>query len=119
MNLYLNAIAQTIFDKKGFNILALDIQDCSNLTDYVLIAEGNLEKHVTAIAQAVIDQLQKMGLKAERVEGLREGDWVVIDYVHIMVHLFKPGLRDKYQLEALWHKGQIVDLQIDVNAVSK
>lgn len=115
---YLNAIAQTIFDKKGFNILALDVREISSLTDYVIIAEGNIEKHVSSIAQAIIENLEKLGQKSVFVEGLKEGDWVVIDYLQIMVHLFMPGLRDKYQLEQLWKQGQIVDLQIDVSPKS-
>ncbi|MBS0603652.1 MAG: ribosome silencing factor [Verrucomicrobia bacterium] len=112
---YLNSIAQAIFDKKGFNILALDVHEISSLTDYVIIAEGNIDKHVAAIAQAIIDQLEQLGQKPVYVEGMKDGDWVVIDYLHIMVHLFMPGLRDKYQLEQLWKEGHIVDLQIDVN----
>jgi ribosome-associated protein len=111
---YLNAIGQAIFDKKGSNILALDVHAISTLTDYVVIAEGNIEKHVAAIAQAIIDRMQQLGQTPVIVEGLKTGDWIVIDYLNIMVHLFMPGLRDKYQLEQLWKEGQIVDLQIDV-----
>lgn len=113
---YLNAIAQTIFDKKGSNILALDVREISSLTDYVIIAEGNVDKHVIAIAQAIIERLQQLGYPPIYVEGIKTGDWVVIDYMHIMVHLFMPGLRDKYQLEQLWREGEIVDLQIDVKS---
>ena len=115
---YLNAIAQAIFDKKGFNILALDVREISNLTDYVVIAEGNVDKHVSAIADAIIRHLQELGQRATYVAGLKDGDWVVIDYLNIMVHLFMPGLRDKYQLEQLWKEGHIVDLQIDVSKSS-
>ncbi len=111
---YLNAIGQAIFDKKGSNILALDVRGISTLTDYVIIAEGNVDKHVISIAHAVIENLEKIGQKPLRVEGLRSGDWVVIDYLNIMVHLFMPGLRDKYQLEQLWREGHVIDLQIDV-----
>jgi ribosome-associated protein len=113
---YLNAIAQTIFDKKGSNILALDIREISTLTDYVVIAEGNIDKHVIAIAQAIIDRLQELGQIPLYVEGIKTGDWVAIDYLHIMVHIFMPGLRDKYQLEQLWREGHIVDLQIDISS---
>jgi ribosome-associated protein len=112
---YLNAIAQAIFDKKGSNILALDVHEISTLTDYVIIAEGNIDKHVIAIAQGVIDHLEKLGQTPIYVEGLKTGDWIVIDYLHIMVHLFMPGLRDKYQLEQLWREGHIIDLHIDVS----
>jgi ribosome-associated protein len=113
---YLNAIAQAIYDKKGVNILALDVHEFSSLTDYVIIAEGNMDKHVIAIADAVIAQLEKLGQTSLYTAGLQTGDWVVIDYLNIMVHLFMPGLRDKYQLEQLWREGHIVDLQIDVNS---
>jgi ribosome-associated protein len=112
---YLNAIAQAIFDKKGSNILALDVHEISNLTDYVIIAEGNIDKHVISIAHGVIEQLEKLGLTPVYVEGMKTGDWVVIDYLHIMVHIFMPGLRDKYQLEQLWREGHIIDLQIDIS----
>ncbi len=112
---FLNAIAQAIFDKKGFNILALDVREISTLTDYVIIAEGNIDKHIISIANGVIDQLEKIGQTPIYVEGMKTGDWVVIDYLHIMVHLFMPGLRDKYQLEQLWREGHIVDLQIDIS----
>jgi ribosome-associated protein len=113
---YLNAIAQTIFDKKGSNILALDVRGISTLTDYVIIAEGNIDKHVIAIANAIIQHLQQLGQPPMYVEGIKTGDWTVIDYLHIMVHLFMPGLRDKYQLEQLWREGHIIDLQIDVTS---
>jgi ribosome-associated protein len=113
---YLNAIAQTIFDKKGSNVLALDVRGISTLTDYVIIAEGNIDKHVIAIARAIIDRLQQLGQSPMYIEGIKAGDWVVIDYLHIMVHIFMPGLRDKYQLEQLWREGHIVDLQIDVTS---
>src|SRR5688572_21562037 len=57
----LNRIAQAIFDKKGMNILGLDVRGVSTLTDYVIIAEGNVDRHVVAIASAVIDVLKKEG----------------------------------------------------------
>ena len=112
---YLNTIAQAIFDKKGFNILALDVRGVSTLTDYVLIAEGNVDKHVKTIAGSIIASMEALGQAPSYVEGTKSGDWVVIDFLHIMVHLFMPGLRDKYQLEQLYREGEIVDLQIDVH----
>lgn len=108
----LNGIAQLIFDKKGFNILALDVQGISTLTDYFLIAEGNVDQHVIALAKQVIEALKKEGDVPLHVEGLDQGDWVVIDYLEIVIHLFKPGLRDKYRLEELWRDGKIIDLNL-------
>jgi len=110
----LDMIAQSIFDKKGFNILALDVRGISTLTDYYLIAEGNVERHVVALAKAVIEKLKGVGEAVAHVEGLETGDWVVLDYLTMVVHLFAPGLRDRYCLEELWHEGKVVDLRIEV-----
>jgi ribosome-associated protein len=109
----LNAIAQAIFDKKGFNILALDVRGVSSLADFVIIAEGTVDKHVKAISLSIMDVLKARGISPLYKEGLTTGDWIVLDYMDIMVHLFGPGLRDKYLLEQLWRDGTIVDLQID------
>lgn len=109
----LNTIAQVIFDKKGSNILALDLRGVSTITDYVVIAEGNVDRHVIAIANAVEQALAEIGVKTVHTEGLQVGDWVVLDYLQVMVHLFMPGMRDKYQLEKLWKEGAIVDLRIE------
>jgi ribosome-associated protein len=119
VNLILNSIAQTIYDKKGSNILALDVREFSSITDYVIIAEGNVDRHVVAIAAAIMDTLEKLGEKAVYVEGMQTGDWVVLDFIGVMVHLFMPGLRERYQLEQLWREGSIVDLQINVSEEPK
>ncbi|MCP5469380.1 MAG: ribosome silencing factor [Chlamydiales bacterium] len=111
----LDLIAQTLFDKKGFNILAIDVREISTLTDYYVIAEGNVDKHVTALGKAVIKRLKDEGDQPAHVEGLESGDWVVIDYIGVVVHLFKPGMREKYRLEELWHEGKVVDLEIEVS----
>lgn len=110
--LILNKIAQAIFDKKGINILALDVREISTITDFVIIAEGNVDRHVIAIAQNIQKEMESIGESPIYIEGLQHGDWVVVDYLEVMIHLFMPGLRDKYQLEKLWKEGKIVDLNI-------
>lgn len=112
----LSSAAQAIFDKKGFNILALDVHGVSSLTDYVLIAEGNVDRHVIAIAHEVIEALEKQGEKPIHVEGIEAGDWVVIDYLDYMIHLFMPGLREKYRLEEIFRDGKILDLNLNLNS---
>lgn len=113
-----NLIAQTIYDKKGVNILALDVRGISTLTDYVIIAEGNVDKHVVAIADAILNALEEVGYECVQKEGMLTGDWVVLDFLNIMVHLFMPGLRDKYRLEDLWKDSQILDLQINTDPLN-
>lgn len=115
----LNHIAQVIYDKKGSNILALDVRGLSQMTDYLLIAEGNVDRHVISIAQAIVSELERtIGEPPLRIEGLQVGDWIVLDYSEVVVHLFQPGLREKYSLEKLWNEGQIIDLNIDIKAAS-
>ncbi len=108
----LNTIAQVIHDKKGTNILALDVKGLSSITDYLVIAEGLVDRHVSGIAQAIIETLADDGIFPIHKEGLQEGDWAVLDYGEVMIHLFKPGFREKYSLERLWQDSKLVDLEI-------
>jgi ribosome-associated protein len=116
----LDLIAQTIFDKKGTNILALDLRGISSLKDYAIIGEGHVDRHVIAIAHAIQKALGEQGIYPRHVEGFRTGDWIVMDYPSVMVHLFMPGMRDRYQLEELWKAASIVDVHISVtNSLGK
>ncbi len=110
----LNLSAQTIFDKKGFNLVALDIRDVSSITDYILIAEGNVDRHIIALANELEYVLKQEGEMSTHVEGKQSGNWVVLDYTHFIIHIFLPSIREKYQLEKLWATGTLVDLQLDV-----
>lgn len=116
--LRLDEIAQALFDKKGMNILALDVREISNFTEYYIIAEGNVERHVVALGKAVISQQSERGHTPFHVEGTATGDWVVIDFGHIVVHIFHPDLRERYALERLWSEGVIIDLNIQTQTNS-
>ncbi len=109
----LNSIAQMIYDKKGFNILVLDVHEICSMTDYFVIAEGNVDRHLQALSWTIMDQLNKEGLKPIHIEGLESGDWIVLDYMDFVIHLFLPDLREKYALEELWKDGKIIDVKIE------
>lgn len=111
----LSQIAQIIYDKKGFNILALDVKGISTITDYLLIAEGNVDRHTISMAKSILETLGGKGERPVHAEGLQTGDWIVLDFGEVVVHLFQPGLREKYSLEKLWNEGEIVDLSIDIS----
>jgi ribosome-associated protein len=108
-----NALGQILHDKKAVNLLALDVRHVSNMTQFFLIAEGNVDRHVQALAQAVVEELEKLSWPVHFVEGMEEGEWIVIDCWDVIIHLFVPELRQKYQLERLWERAEIVDLSID------
>lgn len=108
-------IVQAIFDKKGFNIIALDVQGVSTVTDYFIVAEGNSDRHVKALANTVVKLQKEKETIPLHVEGDSKGEWVVVDYGDIIIHLFTPGLRDKYSIESLWSAGNIIDVDIDMS----
>lgn len=108
--------SQIIYDKKGLNILALDVGSFSSIIDYLVIAEGNVERHVMAIAHEIVKELRDTyDIRPHHVEGLSEGDWVLIDYCDFIIHLFMPGMREKFQLENLWSEGKVVDLHLSLS----
>lgn len=109
----LNYIAQTLFDKKGFNILVIDVRNISTMTDFCVIAEGNVDRHVKALAMTLRDAMKKHEGRGHcHMEGEQAADWIVLDYGDIVIHLFTPEMREKYNLEDLWKKGQVVDVKI-------
>lgn len=107
-------LAQLIYDKKGSNIIALDVREVSLVTDFILIADGNVERHVVALAKEILDFFGKKGIKPVHSEGMGNGDWIVLDYMDLAIHLFIPKMRQKYQLERLWADGEIIDLEFSV-----
>jgi len=111
----LDIIAQAIFDKKGSNIFAMDVRGLTTITDYFVIAEGNVDRHVKAIGDAVIEAMDKAGHKVIYVDGRGFADWMVIDFGDVFVHLLTPGAREKYRLEMLWSEGKIIDVNIDIS----
>jgi len=119
MHSILTTIAQSIFDKKGFNILLLDVQGICTMTDYFVIAEGNVDRHVKALSLHIKHAMDDQGMHPFHVEGEREGDWVVIDYGDIVIHLFTPELREKYALEEMWKEGKIVDVKLNTKRIEE
>ena len=89
-------------DRKGADMLAMDLRGISNATDYFLLVSGTSDQHVRSIAEHIIEELKKEDVRPSHVEGLRAGRWVLIDYIDFVVHVFHPAARDFYQLERLW-----------------
>lgn len=104
------AIVQMIENKLGKNIFAIDIRGVSTLCDFCIVAEGTVDRHVIAIAHSIEDEMRKLGHKSTVVEGMQEGNWVILDYLNVMVHILTPAFREKYRLERLWQEGTIIDL---------
>jgi ribosome-associated protein len=100
-----NEVARAVdqlFERKALEVTLLDLRGISSATDWFLIATGTSDTHVRAIADSVIDELKKEGIRPLNVEGEREGRWVLVDYFDFVVHVFHPTARAFYQLERLW-----------------
>jgi len=89
-------------DRKGEAMVVLDLRGISDATDFFLLVSGTSDMHVRSIAEHVLGELKKEGVRPSHVEGLRSGRWVLIDYIDFVVHVFHPAAREFYQLERLW-----------------
>ncbi len=98
----LERAATLALERKAFDVLSLDLRGISSATDYFLLASGTSDVQVKAVAEHIIDELRKEGVRANHVEGLDSGRWVLIDYIDLVVHVFHVSTREFYQLEELW-----------------
>jgi len=102
----INSVLETVMtcldDSKAEEITTIDIQDKSALADYMVIASGRSNRHVSAVADHLLRELKSTGHKSIKVEGLQNADWVLIDIGDIVVHLFRPEVREFYALEKMW-----------------
>src|SRR5215470_9008623 len=89
-------------DAKAENIVTIDIKDKSSIGDYMVIASGRSDRHVGAVAEQVQRRLKEEGLGRARIEGQPQCDWVLIDISDIIVHVFRPEVREFYNLEKMW-----------------
>lgn len=95
--------ADAIYDKKGLDVELLEVGDLLAITEVFVIATGTSRTHVRAVADGVEEALaEKTGRKPLRREGADQGEWVLLDYGDVVVHLFQPEQRDFYGLERLW-----------------
>lgn len=98
----LETTLQSLEDSKAENIVSIDIQGKSPLADYMIVASGRSHRHVAAVAEHLIRALKDAGLGNARVEGLSGADWVLIDAGDIIVHVFRPEVREFYNIEKMW-----------------
>lgn len=96
-------------DKKALEVKILEIKNISTIADYLVLATGLSDKQTQAIAESVRHGLKKFG-KPLDIEGLREGNWIVIDYGDVILHVFKQEVRHYYNLDELWADAPQVEI---------
>jgi ribosome-associated protein len=95
-------------EKKGENIILLDVHDITSFTDYFIICNGTSNRMLKALADGILEKTKDEFKKKNRLQGSGEAGWIVLDYGDIVVHLFDEELRKYYNLEELWKEGKIV-----------
>ncbi len=95
-------IARLAEDKKGDNIVSIDLQGISLVADYFILISGNNERQVQAIVKGIKEGLGVQEISPARIEGEKDSRWVLMDYGEVIVHVFHREAREYYQLEKLW-----------------
>lgn len=107
-------LANQLYERKAQDIVALDVKHLTVLTDYLVIATGHNALQVKALAEHIDMKAGEMGLQLRRREGAQEGRWIVLDFNHIIVHIFHQEDRAYYRLDHLWADGtNRLDLPFD------
>lgn len=95
-------------NKKGEDIILIDLQDIAIFADYFVICSGSTDRMIQALVDSAIDQVKKEFRINARVEGQSEDGWMLVDYGDIILHIFSPQRRDYYRLEELWSEGKVL-----------
>ena len=98
----LSTVTEKLDDGKGQNIKIINVKEKSSVTDYMVIATGTSERHVKALAQQVSMDVKKKGLMPLGIEGESTGEWVLVDFGDLILHVMLGQTREHYQLEKLW-----------------
>lgn len=112
MDKILNTIYNAIDDKKGGNTRILDISEITTISDYFIVTSGNNYNQVKAIADNVEEELlKKHGMRPERVEGYNNGEWILLDYIDYVIHVFGREQRLFYDIERIWSDGKEIEVK--------
>ena len=90
-------------DSKAQDVVVIDVRKMSSFTDFFVLMSGRSTRHVQALAESMENELRSKRIKTSNAEGLQEGNWVLLDFGDVVVHVFYHELRDFYDLEGLWH----------------
>lgn len=109
-----NTIIEGILDKKGKNVVCLDLRKIENrVSDYFIITEAESTTQVNAIADSIEDSVKKkLKYIPFHSEGFQNSEWILIDYVDVVVHVFQSEIRNHYNLESLWADAEEIDLKL-------
>ena len=98
----LNLIVNAMLQRKVIAPVLMDVQELTSIADYFIVCSGSSNRQVAAIAQTIKRELKKHKFKPLSIDGLKEGQWVLMDFGHVVIHIFYDPVRNFYDLEGLW-----------------
>ena len=102
-------IAKILDKKKAIDIIGIETKELTVMSDYFIIASGTSNTHVRALADEVDDEMKKLGVEVDHIEGRATG-WILLDYNDVLVHVVQPESRQYYNIERLWNDAARIDL---------
>lgn len=97
-------------EKKAFDVKILDLRKLSSVCDFFVVCSANVEVHAKAVADGIMENLQKRGINFWHNEGCQACRWILLDYVDVVIHIFLPEVREFYALEKLWGDARMEEL---------
>lgn len=98
----IDVVTATLEDAKAENTVHIEIAGKSSLSDHMVVTSGRSQRHVGAIADQLVNTLREKGFGRPRIEGLPHCDWVLVDAGDVVIHIFRPEVRDFYNIEKMW-----------------
>lgn len=103
--------AHTALDKKAEDLIILDVRSLCSFSDYFVIMSGRSSRHVQGLAETIESELRTKRVSSSNTEGAREGLWILLDYIDVIVHIFYKENRKFYDLEGLWHDAPRITIE--------
>ncbi len=109
------AVMRAAVDQKALDVRGLDISACTDIADYFIICSGTSERHVKGIADRIQSELVKIGEHPVGINGYEKGEWVLVDYGDLVVHIFFEPMRQYYGLDELWNnRAELIEPEPDL-----
>lgn len=105
-------LGQTAYDTKAEDLVVIDVRGLSSFTDYFVVMSGRSTRHVQGLADAIGAHMRKKRISQSSAEGYNEGQWVLLDYNDVVVHIFYHESRSFYDIEGLWHDAPRLELDL-------
>ena len=104
-------IANASGDAKGKDLTILDVRGVFDLSDYFIVVSGRSDRHAQGICNRVLDELHELGVEPVSIEGLEDGQWILVDFGDVVMHVFYEPVRKRYDIESLWMRAKRLEVR--------